>query len=288
MASLPKDRITPGQSPFTNVGIDCFGPFYVKRGRGREKRYGCLYTCLTIRAIHIEKLHSLDTDSFINSLRRCIARRGVPDLIRSDNGTNFVGGQRELQEAMDQWNASRKTKDFLLQRNIKWEFNPPTASHMGGVWERQIRTVRKSLNAIMKEQVLDDEQLDTLFCEVEAIVNNRPITPVSTDPKDDEPLTPSHLLLLRSGPKTPPGCFIKHDIYGRRWRHVQYLSDQFWRRWVREYLPQLQLRQKWLVKRPNLSINDIVLVMDESTTRNSWPLARVINVFMMASSAQLK
>ena len=292
MAGLPKDRITPDQPPFENVGIDCFGPFYVKRGRAREKRYGCLFTCLVTRAIHIEKLHSLDSDSFINALRRFIARRGPPVLIRSDNGTNFVGGHRELQEAVDQWNTNAKAKDFLLQKNIRWAFNPPAASHMGGVWERQIRTVRKTLAFVMKEQVLEDEQLATVFCEVEAIVNNRPITPVSTDPKDDGPLTPNHLLLLRSGPKTPPGCFLKHDIYGRRWRHVQFIADNFWKRWIREYLPQLQLRQKWLDRKPNLSVGDIVLVKDESMPRNAWPLAKITQVFTgrdgLVRSAQVK
>ncbi len=292
MAGLPKDRVTPDKPPFTSVGIDCFGPFYVKRGRGREKRYGCIYTCLTTRAIHIEKLYSMDTDSFINSLRRFIARRGPPDVIRSDNGTNFVGGQRELREAVDQWNASAKCKDYLLLNHIEWYFNPPFASHMGGVWERQIRTVRKVLNAIMKDTVLDDQQLDTLFCEVESIVNSRPITPVSSDPKDYEPLTPNHLLTLRVGQVAPPGLFDKHDIYRRRWRHVQLLADHFWRRWVREYLPLLQLRQKWLVSKPNLCEGDIVLIMDEQLPRKAWPLARITKVFTgrdgLVRSAQVK
>jgi len=163
---------------------------------------------------------------------------------------------------------------------------------MGGVWERQISTVRKVLNSTMKDQVLNDEQLDTLFCEAESVVNSRPITPVSSDHKDNEPLTPNHLLTLRAGQKGPPGKFSKNDIYGKRWRHVQHLADYFWRRWVREYLPILQLRQKWLEPKPNLQVNDIVLIMDENSPRRAWPLARIIRVFTgrdgLVRSAQVK
>ena len=104
MANLPKDRITPNRPPFTYVGVDCFGPFLIRRGRSEVKRYGVLYTCLVVRAIHIEVVHSLDTDSFINSLRRFMARRGSPEHIRSDNGSNFVSGEAELRRAISSWN----------------------------------------------------------------------------------------------------------------------------------------------------------------------------------------
>ena len=96
MADLPADRVNPGKPPFSFVGVDCFGPFLVKRGRSQFKRYGVLYTCLVIRAVHIEGAYSMDTDSFINSMRRFIARQGTRELMRSDNGTNFVGGDKEF------------------------------------------------------------------------------------------------------------------------------------------------------------------------------------------------
>ena len=141
--------------------------------------------------------------------------------MRSDNGANFVSGNRELHEAISEWN-DKQIHEFLLQRNIKWLFNPPSGSHFGGVWERCIRTVRKVLVALMKEQTLDDKGLITLMCEVEAIVNGRPITKSSDDPSDAEALTPNHLLLLRSGPNFPPGVFTKEDTYSlRRWRQLQ-------------------------------------------------------------------
>ena len=245
MASLPTDRTTPGKPPFSFTGVDCFGPFEVRRGRTKAKRYGVIFTCMTTRAIHIEIANSLDTESFINALRRFVARRGRPDEMRSDNGGNFVKGERELRQEIEKWNQAQ-IHDFLVQRNIKWTFNPPAGSHHGGVWERCIRTVRKVIRAITKEQLLDDEGLNTLMCEVEAIVNGRPLTKLSDDPRDLEPLTPNHLLLLRSGSELPPGIFSKEDCCStRRWRQVQYLANVFWRRWIREYLPSLQQRQKW-------------------------------------------
>ena len=182
----------------------------------------------------LEVTHSLDTDSFLNALRRFMARRGKPEQIRSDNGGNFVKGNKEISSAISEWNH-QKIDAYLLQNEVQWIFNPPTGSHHGGVWERCIRTVRKVLNAILNQQILDDEGLTTLLCEVESIINSRPITQVSEDPKDLEALTPNHLLLLRSEIPLTPGVFQKEDLYSRRrWRQVQYLADHFWKRWSKE------------------------------------------------------
>lgn len=278
MADLPEERVSPGQPPFSHVGIDFFGPFLVKQGRSEVKRYGCIFTCLNIRAVHIEVAHSLDTDSFLNALRRFIARRGKPVLVRTDNGSNFVSGDKEIRANILQWNTQR-IHEYLLQQDVRWMFNPPSGSHHGGIWERCIRTTRKILNALLKEQILSDESLMTLLCEVESIINGRPITKVSQDPRDLEALTPNHLLLLRSGSVFPPGIFRKEDTFSRkRWRQVQYLADQFWRRWSREYIPLLQQRQKWNFPRRNLAVDDIVLIVDDNSPRSCWPMARVIEV----------
>ena len=115
MANLPEDRVCPSEPPFTYTGVDCFGPLFVHRGRSTVKRYGLLFTCLAVRAIHIEVAHSLDTDSFINALRRFITRRGQPQRIRSDNGSNFVRGDKEPREAINDWNQE-KIHEFLLAK----------------------------------------------------------------------------------------------------------------------------------------------------------------------------
>ena len=258
------------------MGVDCFGPFRVKRARSQVKHYSVLFTCLVSRAIHIEVAQSMDTDAFVNSMCRFIAMRSVPDVMRSDNDSNFVHGNKELCKAISEWNE-RQIHEFLLQRNIKWLFNPPSGSYFGGVWEHYIRTIRKIL--LIKEQPLNDEGLTMLMCEVEAIVNGRPITKSSDDPSDAEALAPNHLLLLRPGSKLPPSVFVKEDSYSRRrWRQVQYLANTFWRRWIREYMPQLQERQKWFYPSRNIAVNDIALVVDDRVPRSSWPLGRVTSV----------
>ena len=280
MADLPANRLTPGP-PFTYVGVDYFGPFVVKEGRKELKRYGAIFTCLVSRAIHIETSISLETDSFLNALRRFIARRGPVKEIRCDNGTNFVGARRELKEAFKELDHS-KVQNSMHCMDIDWLFNPPSASHMGGVWERQIRTVRKVLNSLMIDHAarLDDESFRTLMCEVEAIVNSRPLTFVSNDVDDFDPLTPNHLLTTKSNVYVPPpGVFQRNDVYmRRRWRRVQYLANLFWSRWRKEYLHTLQIRSKWLKPKPNLQVNDIVLLCDESIPRNIWPMGRVVKV----------
>jgi Family of unknown function (DUF5641) len=274
MADLPSDRITADQPPFTFTGVDLFGPFTVKRGRAEIKRYGCLFTCLTVRAVHIEIVHSLDTDSFINALQRFICRRGQVRCIRSDNGSNFVCAAKEL--CFNQ----RRIHAFLRERSVEWLFNPPAASHMGGAWERQIRTVRKILDGVTKQQAMDDEGLATLMCLVESIINGRPLTTVSDDIKDLEPLTPNHLLLLQSGAAPLMSEPVRSDLYSRRrWRQVQYLADIFWKRWTKEYVPSLQLRQKWTRTERNVKVGDVVIVIDENAPRNTWLLGRVVETF---------
>ena len=276
MADLPIDRLTPDEPPFTRVGVDYFGPFEVKRGRSIVKRYGVIFTCLSTRAIHLEKADYLDTDSCINAIRRFVARRGQVKIIRSDNGTNLVGAEKELRKEIEKWNNA-KIHDCLLQKNIQWTFNPPAGSHFGGVWERQIRTVRKVMMSIMGQQTLTDESLCTFFCEVEAIVNSRPITTVSGDANDLEALTPNHILLLKGKPSLPPVLANETGPHSRkRWKQVQFLSDLFWKRWSSEYLYQLQKRQKWVRPKDNFKNGDVVLLIDKSRPRNSWQLGRII------------
>ena len=167
MLDLPADQVQADRPPFSHVSVDCSGPFVVKRGRTDVKRYGIVHTCLTVRAMHIEVLHSMDTHSFMSSFRRFAAKRGLLELVRSDNGTNFIAGNRELREAIEEWNEEQ-INEFMIQRNIKWVFNPPFASHQGGVWERCVRSIRRTLSSLTQEHKLDEEALATLMCEIEA------------------------------------------------------------------------------------------------------------------------
>lgn len=274
MADLPPDRVTRGGAAFTNTGLDYFGPMTVKVGRRNEKRYGCLFTCLQTRAVHVEVAHSLDTQSFLMALERFITRRGLPEVIRSDNGRNFVAGDRELRDVIAGWNQER-IHNALAPRNVTWLFNPPLASHMGGVWERQIRTVRRLFAGLTGDQRLTDEALHTLLVTAEGIVNNRPLTALPGDVGELGALTPNHLLMLRAAdrPAPPPEGDVPH--IRQRWRQVQHLADQFWRRWTREYLPLLRTRTKWQAPEPNVRVGDVVIITDANTPRDVWPLARV-------------
>ncbi|TNN06405.1 Gag-Pol polyprotein [Schistosoma japonicum] len=273
MAPLPPCRVKQGWYSFAFTGIDYFGPLIVRRGRSIEKRYGCVFTCLQTRAVHLEVAHDLSTDSFIMVLMRFMGRRGKPLEIYSDNGSNFVGAVSELRQFIRQWDL-HKIGAQLTSRQIQWHFNPPSSSHRGGVWERIIRSIRRLLLVISNERVLQEETLITYMVEVERILNNRPLVPVTSDVNDRLCLTPNNLLLLRDC----EGIAIEgslQDKYGRRWRQVNYLADVFWRRWRKEYLPTLQCRQKWLMKHRNFREGDVVIVSTDVVARGLWPLGIV-------------
>ena len=153
--------------------------------------------------------------------------------MRSDNGTNFVGAERELKRSIEEWNVTQ-IHEAILQKGIHWQFNPPAGSHHGGVWEILIKSIRSAINTTLKQQVLGDDSLQTLMCEIESVLNSRPITKASNQCNDLGALTPNHLLLLKCKPNLPPGLFTSADNYARRrWRQVQYMADLFWKRWLR-------------------------------------------------------
>ena len=274
MADLPVQR-TEKSAPFTHVGIDVFGEWSVihrrtRAGKASTKRWGLVITCLYCRAVHIETLESLSMDSFICALRRFIAIRGQISSIYCDNGTNFTAGSKEFD----------RIELFTREQGIEWHFNPPYSSHYGGVFERQIRTIRQVMNNMFKEfgeTQITTEVLSTFFAEATAIVNSRPIVSVSSDPEAPGTLSPYTLLTGKTRPIASTGDFQAEDMYARQWwKRAQYLADQFWARWRKEYLSSLQVRQKWSRPAREFQIGDVVLVKDIQLPRYQWPLALVI------------
>ena len=284
MGNLPENRTT-AEAPFTNCGVDMFGPFYIKEGRKELKRYCAIFTCFSLRAVHIETTATMDTDSFILALRRFLNRRGPVRSIRSDNGGNFIGTENEYSQEFKRMDQNKVTK-FLLNKEcdwIIWERNPPYTSHAGGVWERMIKSVRNVFNALLKEHAnrLNEEQFQTFMIEAEAIVNSRPLTVENLNDPDSLPITPNQLLTMKAKVVLPPpGTFQKNDLYcRRRWRAVQYLADEFWQRWRKEFLIIQQDRQKWKKNKRNFAVGDVVLVKDSDLPRNQWCTARITEVF---------
>ena len=217
MADLPSNRLQIEQPPFSHAGIDYFGPFNVRQAHSTVNRYRCVFTCLTVRALHIEIAYSRSTDLFfvccasllldvVNKWRQlCWRSSGVTRLFRRVEST--------------------ANPRFPFAKNVEWRFNPPTASHMGGAWERMIRSIRRIFGALLKGQILTDKLLTALMAEVEGIINSRPSVPVTMDPEFDEPLTPNHLLCRRNQ-NLPPVIFDQKESYGTRCgAQSQYLAQ---------------------------------------------------------------
>ena len=222
MSDLPFER-TLESPPFSFCGVDLFGPFLIKERRSLVKRWGVMYTCLSSRSTHIESVISLDTNSFILCLRRFICRRGSIRMLRSNNGSNFVGAQSELKELFKNLDHN-KIKAFLRDEfdadYVVWERNPPYSSYFGGVWERQIRSARAILNGILltHSEYFNDESFRTILCEVECILNSRPLGVENIgDPLSLKPISPMMLLTGKSKiVLPPPGAFGDAAAYSRR------------------------------------------------------------------------
>ncbi|XP_055605993.1 uncharacterized protein LOC129754138 [Uranotaenia lowii] len=270
IAPLPPCRLADRQRPFTFTGLDYFGPLLVIVGRSRVKRWIALFTCLTTRAIHLEVVYSLSAASCIFAVRRFVSRRGAPAEFYSDNGTNFVGASNILREQI-----RLKMINTFTNCSTKWHFNPPGAPHMGGVWERLVRSVKVALNDGYSEGKLNDEGLITLIVEAEGIVNSRPLTYLPLDSEEFEALTPNHFLLGSSnGVKQPPVPIEERRSLRDSWDLIQHELNIFWDRWVKEYLPVIRRQTKWFAPTRQVEVGDLVLVID-SKTRNGWIRGKV-------------
>ncbi|XP_053968657.1 uncharacterized protein LOC128870083 [Anastrepha ludens] len=276
MACLPTARIAQFCRPFSYVGVDYFGPLLVTVKRSTEKRYGVLFTCLTTRAVHLKVAYSLSTDSCILAVRNFMARRGSPLEIWSDNGTNFKGAERELKSAFTLVDQNRLTITFTSAAT-NWHFIPPASPHMGGAWERLVRSVKDVLQQILTSNCPNDEILRAALMEVEMTVNSRPLTYIPIDHEEEEALTPNHFLLGSSNGVKPIAEPVTEGVLMRRnWRTSQNLADAFWRRWVTEYLPISTRRTKWFEDVKAIKVGDIAYIVDPNNPRNSWPKGKVI------------
>lgn len=278
MADLPKPRITPSR-PFTNVGIDFTGHVEIKSNKGRgiktTKGYIAVFVCLATKAVHLELVSDLSTVSFLAALRRMCSRRGVPKNVYSDNGTNFVGASRLLNQEYREIMASINPNAITAINNmeIHWHFNAPVWPNAGGLWEAAVKSLKYHLKRVLGSQKLTFEEFSTLLCQIEACLNSRPICTLTENP-DDSYLTPGHFLIggsLLSRPQTDPD----HMSLTMRWQLIQAMNKQFWKRWSTEYLQQLQSRTKWRTVKENLKQDDVVLIKEDNMPPGKWAMARV-------------
>jgi transposase InsO family protein len=248
MGDLPNERIQPSP-PFTYVGLDFAGPFATKGYKTNEKSYVAVFVCFSTKAVHLEAVTSLSADHCAKSVHRFSARRGAPEAIFSDNGTNFIGTRRELTEI--QAHLEHTFPHVAAQKGIQWCTIPPGSPHFGGLWEAAVKSMKLHLKKVIGLSVLTFEEFRTLLCDIEAIMNSRPLVPVSDDPNDLQALTPNMIVTAKTFRPHPLGVPKKmkssdirihpHD----RWVYVQSLVATFWARWSKEYVTALQAREKW-------------------------------------------
>lgn len=229
---------------------------------------------MTTRAVHLEIVTSLSADSAILSLRRFTARRGLPLKILSDNGTSFVGANRHLCEFYN-----NTVQDYAASKHIEWCFIPPASPFMGGCWERLVKTVKTALFTTLKERAPREELLHTFLLEAEALVNSRPLTYV-TENHECESLTPFHFLIGASSNQQLP-VRLDDGVFSLRkeWLKVLRLSELFWSRWLKEYLPNLRPKKQQGGQFVNIKVDDVVLVVDPNLPRGVWPMGRIVAVY---------
>lgn len=282
---LPMERITP-DAIFERTGIDYAGPLLIKHGFVRKpiviKSYICVFVSLTVKAVHLELVSDLTTDAFIACLRRFVARRGLPSLIWSDHGSNFVGARRELTELsqfLELQKSQKLISDFCSSHNICWKFIPEHAPNFGGIWEAAVKSYKTHFKRVVGNITLTFEEASTVLAQIEACLNSRPLVPSPFDDEGVEALTPGHFLIGRPLTSLPDPSFSYRSIsLLKRWHLCQHLVRRFWRRWSTEYIASLRKITKRHHPSRNITVGDLVTMHEDNLVPGKWPLARVTEI----------
>ncbi|XP_051166519.1 uncharacterized protein LOC127284864 [Leptopilina boulardi] len=283
MGNLPAERVTSSRA-FAHTGLDYAGPFKIKLSRNvTGKAYLCVFVCMATKAVHLELASDLSTNTFLNALKRFIARRGKCLSIQSDNGLNFIGAKNELQDIirslLNESESKAKISEFVAENSISWKCIPPYSPHMGGLWEACVKSAKSHLRTVLNDTPLTFEEFYTLLTQVESIMNSRPLCSQSTDPYDLTPLTPGHFLIGSSFTSILEKNHL--DIQLNRLNRFQLLcqmQQSFWKRWSCEYLTQMQSRFKWKREVENVKIGQMIVIRDDNAPPLRWRLGRIVEL----------
>jgi len=282
MGNLPRVRVSPPSRAFLNCGLDYAGPILIRSMSGRgvvsRKAYIVLFVCMATRAVHLEIVDGYSTPAFLGAYARFVARRGLPASIYSDNGTTFVGADREMTVAFRTALRDPNFQNRTAADNVCWHFIPPAAPHFGGLWEAGVRSVKHHLRRMVGAHTLTFEEMYTLLCGIEACLNSRPLAPLSDALDDYEPLTPGHFLIggaLTARPE--PSTLNLHENRLTRWQLVRQLTERFWKVWQGDYVNTLQQRAKWRRQlTPDIRVGKLVLLRNSLLPPCKWELGRII------------
>lgn len=237
MGQLPEHRVNTG-APFDIVGTDFAGPIQTKYVHTRKpviiKSYICIFVCMATKAVHLEPVSDLTTDAFLACLHRFVSRRGRPTTIYSDNGSNFVGASRELNDMfqlMCEQELQSEIVNYCTSKKITWKFSPERAPHFGGLWGAAVKSMKYHLRRLTKDVRLHFKELQTVLCQIEAALNSRPLMPLYSHSSEAiDVLTAGHFLIGRPLEAIPENKQPPSKSLPKRWALCQYLAQQFWER----------------------------------------------------------
>lgn len=294
MGSLPASRITEAE-PFLRTGLDFAGPFNIRRNKGRPptiercskepkapmmKAWIVIFVCLVTRAVHLDVVVGLTIEEFLAVFERFTMRKGRCIELLSDNGTTFVGSDKELAKTLQHW-SKQLPEHNLAKFGTTWNFQTPASPFRGGIFEKAVGCFKRHLKPAIGVKILTREELYHIAVTIEGCLNSRPLWPLSDDPNDPLPLTPAHFILAK--PILPqPVVEDVADIPVNRltmWGQRQKIIQQIWKRWQEEYLAEKQVRTKWYKIRENLKIGDMVIIRRENMPPALWCIGRVIEVY---------
>jgi len=279
MGNLPSSRVQACR-PFSKVGVDYAGPLPMRECKLRKFRqykiYVSVFVCMVTKAVHLEIVTELSTAAFLAGFDRFVSRRGLPSDVYSDCGTNFKGAAKHL---FDVINDPANHHALSSHSFCTWHFNPPAAPHFGGLWEAAVRSFKTLLVRMVGNHTFTMEELSTLLCRIEAVLNSRPLTPLTTSPLDLDYLSPGHFIIGQPLLAVPDFAVSEErSNLLTRWKLLHQCHQSFWRRWSTEYLASLQIRSKWTTDVPNIKIGQMVVIKDNLSPPTSWRLGRILGV----------